>query len=102
MKPNNFFVVVAELCFLPLFLVCLSCSKDDTTSTSSSSRSTGGGGGGGAPFQDSCDSCQLLYYGGDHHDAPTLESGSYEAAARYTPAKIGNLAGKTIREIHYY
>jgi fibronectin type III domain protein len=44
----------------------------------------------------------LLYYGGDQQDAPTLSTGNYEAAARFTPAKIGNFVGKTIKEIQYY
>jgi hypothetical protein len=44
----------------------------------------------------------LLFYGGDPLDAPTLGAGTYEAAARFTPVKIGNLVGKTIKEIHYY
>ncbi len=45
---------------------------------------------------------QLLYYGGNQQNAPTLDGGIYEAAARFTTAKIGNLAGKTIKEIHYF
>jgi hypothetical protein len=44
----------------------------------------------------------LLYYGGDQVDAPTLDAGNYQAAARFTPTKIGNLVGKTIKEIHYF
>jgi hypothetical protein len=45
---------------------------------------------------------QLLYYGGNHYDAVTLDAGTYEAAARFTPSKIGNLVGKSIIEIQYY
>ena len=46
---------------------------------------------------------QLLYYGGNQlDDAPTLDGGTYEAAARFTPTKIAHLVGKTITEIHYY
>ena len=45
---------------------------------------------------------QLLYYGGNVSNAPQLAGGSYEAAARFTAAKIGTLVGKEIIEVHYY
>jgi hypothetical protein len=45
---------------------------------------------------------QLLYYGGNQANAPELAAGSYEAAARFTDTKIGNLAGKEIIEVQYY
>jgi len=45
---------------------------------------------------------QLLYYGGNASNAPGLAAGSYEAAARFTDAKIGDMVGKEIIEVHYY
>jgi len=45
---------------------------------------------------------QLLYYGGNISNAPQLAAGSYEAAARFTAAKIGTLVDKEIIEVHYY
>jgi len=35
-------------------------------------------------------------------DAPTIDGGTYEAAARFTPSKIGSLVGKTVKEIRYF
>ena len=101
MKPNNFFVIAGKLCFVLLFLLCLNCGKDDDPITSTL----------GppppppppsVPVDTSCVPCQLLYYGGNQADAPTLAGGTYEAAARYTPSKIGNLVGKTVKEIRYF
>jgi len=45
---------------------------------------------------------QLLYYGGNASNAPELAADSYEAAARFTVTKIGDLVGKEIIEVHYY
>jgi len=95
MTPNNFFVIAGKFCFMLLFLFSLNCGKDNTTSSISSPSPP--------PLQDStCTLCQLLYYGGNPVDAPTLDGGNYEAAARFTALKIGSLVGKTVKEIRYF
>jgi len=96
MNPNNFFVIVGRFCVIFLFLFCLNCGKDNTTMPYVAPTQPP------PPPLSTCTTCQLLYYGANQLDAPTLNGGTYEAAARYTPAKIGNLVGKTIKEIHYF
>lgn len=96
MNPNNFFVIVGKFCFIFLFLFCLNCGKDDTSPPYVPPPPPP------PPPLSTCANCQLLFYGANQLDAPTLNGGSYEAAARYTPAKIGNLVGKTIKEIHFF
>jgi len=97
MKPNNLFVIAGRFCLVLLFLSGLNCGKGDNDTnippvippiiT---------------PPLSTCTNCELLYFGENQADAPTLEAGLYEAAARFTPAKIGTLMGKTIKEIHYF
>ena len=96
MNPNNFFVIAGRFCFIFLFLFCVNCGKDDTAPPYVPPPPPP------PPPPLSCANCQLLFYGANQLDAPTLSGGSYEAAARYTPAKIGNLVGKTIKEIHFF
>ena len=93
MKSNNFLVITGKLCFVLLSLLCLNCSKPETTPDNPAQP---------PPPLETCVPCQLLYYGGNQVDAPTLGAGSYEAAARFTPVKIGTLVGKTIKEIRYF
>jgi len=93
MKPNNFFVTAWKLCVVLLFLSNLNCSKPDNDDPTIPPP---------PPPPLSCNNCELLYYGQNQADAPSFDIGNYEAAARFTPAKIGNLAGKTIKEIHYF
>ena len=95
MKPNNFFVIAGKFCFVLLFLSGLNCGKDDTTTPTTTPPII-------TPPLSTCTNCELLYYGQNQADAPTLDMGLYEAAARFTPSKIGTLAGKTIKEIHYF
>ena len=93
MKPNNFFVTAWKLCIVILFLSNLNCSREETDVPTIPTTTT--------PAL-SCNNCELLYYGQNQADAPSLDAGVYEAAARFTPTKIGNLTGKTIKEIHYF
>jgi hypothetical protein len=94
MKPNNFFIILGRFCLIVLTLFSLNCGKDSTTTTTLLPPPP--------PPPPTCPSCQLLYYGGDQVGAPGLDAGTYEAAARFTPTKIGDLKGKTIKEIHYF
>src|SRR6187549_3214438 len=96
MKPNNFFVPAWKLCVVILFLSNLNCSKPGNDDPAIPPPPPP------PPPPLSCSNCELLYYGQNQADAPSLDAGVYEAAARFTPAKIGNLAGKTIKEIHYF
>src|SRR5688572_11122159 len=94
MKPNNWFVIAGKFCLVLLFLSGLNCGKYDNYTTIPPIIT---------PPLSTCTNCELLYYGQDQAaGAPELEAGVYEAAARFTPSKIGNLTGKTIKEIHYY
>ena len=93
MKPKNCFVIAGKFCLVLLFLSGLNCGKDDKYTTVPPIIT---------PPLSTCTNCELLYYGKNKNGAPELEAGVYEAAARYTPTKIGNLAGKTIKEIHYF
>jgi hypothetical protein len=97
MKSNNFFVIAGRFSFIFLFLFCLNCGKNNTTTTSVPPPVPPL-----PPPLSTCTTCQLLYYGANQLDAPSHNGGTYEAAARYTPEKIGNLVGKTIKEIHYF
>ena len=97
MNPNNFFVIVGRFCFIFLFLLCLNCGKDDTSPPYVPPPPPPP-----PPPLSSCSTCQLLYYGANQLDAPTLTGGTYEAAARFTPAKIAGLVGKTIKEIQFF
>lgn len=102
MKSNNFLVITGKFCFVLLFLLCLNCGKDDDPITSTPGPPPPPPPPPAAPVDTSCVPCQLLYYGGNQADAPTLDAGNYEAAARFTPVKIGTLVGKTIKEIRYF
>ena len=94
MKPNNFFVIAGKFCIFLLFLSGLNCGKDDNYTTTTPITLL--------PLS-TCTNCELLYYGQDQAaGAPNLDAGVYEAAARFAPSKIGNLVGKTVKEIHYY
>jgi len=94
MKPNNCFVIAGKFCFVLLVLSGLNCGKDNNNTTTTPPIIT--------PPLSTCTNCELLYYGQNQADAPTLDPGLYEAAARFTPTKIGNLVGKTIKEIHFF
>ena len=94
MKRNNFFVIAGKFCVVLLFLSSLNCSKPDNDDPTIPLTPT--------PPLPTCNNCELLYYGQNQADAPSLDAGVYEAAARFIPSKIGNLAGKTIKEIHYF
>ena len=93
MKPNNCFVIAGKFCFVLLFFSGLNCGKDNNNTTTPPIIT---------PPLSTCTNCELLYYGQNQADAPTLDPGLYEAAARFTPTKIGNLVGKTIKEIHFF
>ena len=93
MKPDNCLVIAGKFCLVLLFLSGLNCGKDNNNTTIPTIIT---------PPLSTCDNCELLYYGQNQADAPTLEAGNYEAAVRFTPAKIGNLVGKTIKEVHYF
>ncbi|HET9279169.1 MAG TPA: hypothetical protein VFN95_13320, partial [Flavitalea sp.] len=77
MKPNSLFVIAGKLCFALLLISGLNCGKDDNDTnippiippiiT---------------PPLSTCTNCELLYYGQNQADAPTLDAGLYEAAAR--------------------
>ena len=96
MKSNNFLVIAGKFCFVLLFLLGLNCGKPETTPDTPQQPPPP------PPPPETCVPCELLYYGGNQADAPTLAAGTYEAAARYTPSKIGNLVGKTVKEIRYF
>src|SRR5262245_36093971 len=99
MKPKIYFVIAGKFCFILLFVLCFNCVKDDSSGYSATPPPPPPP---PPPVQPSCVNCQLLYYGGNQLDAPTIDVGRYQAAARFTPLKIGNLVGKTIKEIHYF
>jgi hypothetical protein len=93
MKPENSFAFAGKISIAFFLFFCLNCGKDNDNNSNV------------APIitpPDTCPNCQLLYYGQNAADAPTLDAGSYEASARFTPTKIGNLVGKTIKEIRYF
>ena len=94
MKRNNFVCNSAAFALIIVVYLNLSCGKDAAPSQPPEPPPP--------PPLSSCATCQLLYYGGNHQSAPFMEPGTYEVAARFTPVKIGNLVGKTIKEVHYY
>ena len=96
MKPNNFFVIAGKFCFVFLFLFSLNCGKDSDPPAASAPPPPP------PPPPQACNNCQLLNYDGGNLNAPTLDIGTHQAAARFTPAKIGGLVGKTIKEIRYF
>jgi len=100
MKPNKIFIISGRIALIFLLFYSLSCGKDDTTSPSTYVAPPPPPPTTPPPWCTA--NCKLLYYGGDYQDAPTIDAGAYEAAARFTPAKIDILVGKTIKEIVFF
>ena len=71
MKPNNCFVIAGKFCFVLLFFSGLNCGKDNNNTTTTPPIIT--------PPLSTCTNCELLYYGQNQADAPTLDPGLYEA-----------------------
>jgi hypothetical protein len=94
MKPkyNTF---AGLICMALLLFISVDCSKKNDNQNNNNNNQL-------PPPPPPPRDTSLLYYGGEQQDAPTLDAGIYEAAARFTPGKIGTMVNKTIKEIHYY
>jgi len=93
MKSDNCFIIAGKLIFILLFPLLFSCSKSDSSTPAQPPP---------PPPPPPPVLTGEIYYGGDNVDAPTLNAGRYEAAARYTKEKIATRVGKTIKEIRFY